>query len=55
MRLMWLLCEQVNSQSRTVVSTGYLGQMFRAKIVVTANPSDWEGGVLTLYASVSHS
>jgi hypothetical protein len=34
----------VNGESRTVVSTGYLGQMFKAKIIVTSNPSDWEGG-----------
>eukprot|EP01041_Mallomonas_annulata_P001756 gene1756-3391_t len=34
---------QINSQSRTVVSTGYLEQMFRSQIIVTSNPSDWEG------------
>lgn len=34
---------EVNHQSRTVVSTGYLGQMYRSRIVVTSNPSGWEG------------
>lgn len=34
---------EVNHQSRTVVSTGYLGQMYRSRIVVTVNPSGWEG------------
>jgi hypothetical protein len=28
---------------RTVVSKQYLGDMYRAKIVVTVNPSGWEG------------
>lgn len=36
---------QVNHASRTEVSTGYLTQMFRAKIIVTSNPSYWEGGM----------
>jgi hypothetical protein len=34
---------EVNHASRTVVSTGYLGQMYRSRIVVTSNPSGWEG------------
>jgi len=34
---------EVNHQSRTVVSTGYLSQMYRSRIVVTSNPSGWEG------------
>ena len=38
-----VLC-QVNHLSRTVVSTGYLSSMYRAKVIVTANPSNWEGG-----------
>ena len=35
---------QINSASRTEVNQNYLTQMFRAKIIVTSNPSDWEGG-----------
>jgi hypothetical protein len=35
---------QVNDDSRTVVSSDYFGQMYRAQIIVTSNPSDWEGG-----------
>lgn len=34
---------QVNSASRTEVSAGYFDQMRRARIIVTSNPSDWEG------------
>jgi hypothetical protein len=34
---------QVNSASRTVVSTNYLDQMFRSRLIVTSNPSGWEG------------
>ena len=34
---------EVNHMSRTVVSTGYLGQMYKSRIVVTSNPSGWEG------------
>jgi hypothetical protein len=44
---------QVNHASRTVVDTSYLGQMFRAKLIVTSNPSDWEGDfrLMEAYAS----
>lgn len=34
---------QVNHASRTVVDKNYLGNMYRAKIIVTVNPSHWEG------------
>ena len=34
---------QVNHASRTVVDRDYLGNMYRAKIIVTVNPSHWEG------------
>eukprot|EP01035_Chromulina_nebulosa_P019572 gene19572-25472_t len=34
---------EVNSASRTVVSSEYFSYMYRAKIIVTSNPSDWEG------------
>lgn len=44
---------QVNYLSRTVVSTDYLGQMFRAKIIVTSNPSDWEGDFRLMEAFAS--
>jgi hypothetical protein len=44
---------QVNHASRTVVSTDYLGQMFRAKIIVTSNPSDWEGDFRLMEAFAS--
>jgi hypothetical protein len=43
---------QVNGASRTEVSAGYLTQMFRAKIIVTSNPSHWEGGKSALLASL---
>jgi hypothetical protein len=43
-------CSQVNGASRTEVSAGYLTQMFRAKIIVTSNPSHWEGGKSTIIA-----
>lgn len=33
----------VNHESRTVISKGYFGSMHRAQIIVTANPSGWEG------------
>jgi hypothetical protein len=33
----------VNSASRTVISKGYFDSMHRAQIIVTANPSGWEG------------
>lgn len=34
---------EVNAASRTVVSGEYFDFMYRAKIIVTSNPSDWEG------------
>jgi hypothetical protein len=44
---------EVNSASRTVVSTGYLDQMHRAQIIVTSNPSDWEGDFRLMEAMAS--
>jgi len=35
--------KQVNGASRTTVSAAYFTQMYRAQIIVTANPSSWEG------------
>jgi hypothetical protein len=46
-------CLQVNGASRTEVSAGYLTQMFRAKIIVTSNPSHWEGGEITHIAPLA--
>ena len=37
------LDKPVNGASRTVISTGYFDSMHRAQIIVTANPSGWEG------------
>lgn len=34
---------EINQASRTVVSNTYFDAMYRAKIVVTVNPSHWEG------------
>ncbi len=34
---------QVNHASRTVVDKDYLKNMYRAKMIVTVNPSGWEG------------
>ena len=52
----------MNHASRTTVDMGYFNQMFRARIIVTANPSGWEGGqsisameLLTMYASMKRS
>ena len=44
---------QINSMSRTVVSTGYLSQMWRSQIIVTSNPSDWEGDFRLMEAMAS--
>ena len=35
--------KEVNFASRTVVSTDYFQQMQRSQIIVTSNPSNWEG------------
>ena len=34
---------ELNSDSRTVISAKYFNQMHRSQIIVTANPSGWEG------------
>jgi hypothetical protein len=34
---------EVNSASRTVISMDYFNEMYRAQIIVTSNPSGWEG------------
>lgn len=44
---------QVNQASRTVVSGGYLESMYRAKIVITSNPSGWEGDFRLMEAIAS--
>lgn len=44
---------EVNSDSRTVVSRGYFGQMYNAQIIVTSNPSGWEGDFRLMEAFAS--
>lgn len=44
---------EVNSDSRTVVSKGYFEQMFNAQIIVTSNPSGWEGDFRLMEAFAS--
>ena len=44
---------EVKSASRTVVSKGYFGQLYRAKIIVTSNPSNWEGDFRLMEAFAS--
>ena len=34
---------QINSASRTVISNQYFDNMYNAQVIVTSNPSDWEG------------
>ena len=34
---------ELNGESRTVISNGYFKRMHTAKIIVTSNPSNWEG------------
>lgn len=34
---------ELNKENRQVISKGYFGKMQDAKIIVTSNPSDWEG------------
>lgn len=43
----------MNHASRTEVSTPYFDQMRRAKIVVTSNPSGWEGDFRLMEAMAS--
>ena len=42
---------EFNHASRTTIDTGYFGLMKRAQIIITANPSYWEGGrsSITIY------
>jgi hypothetical protein len=42
---------QINSASRTIVSTGYFDQMYKARIIVTSNPSGWEGGAPSIIST----
>lgn len=44
------LAGEVNHASRTVISGGYFTQMSKAKLIVTSNPSDWEGGTYTYHS-----
>lgn len=37
------VAHQINSESRRTISKGYFGKMQQAQIIVTANPSGWEG------------
>lgn len=39
---------QINAASRTVISKEYFNNMYRARIIVTSNPSGWEGGNIRL-------
>lgn len=41
---------QVNHASRTTIDGNYFGSLHRAQIVVTCNPSHWEGGKLSPYS-----
>lgn len=34
---------EINTASRTVISKDYFGQMYNSQIIVTSNPSHWEG------------
>ena len=38
---------QLSSAGRTVIDAGYLSTMRRAKVVVTCNPTGWEGDFRT--------
>lgn len=42
---------EVDFASRTVVSGGYFSNMHRARIIVTSNPSNWEGLLLSTSSS----
>lgn len=44
---------QVNSASRRVVDSSYLESMYQGKIVVTSNPSHWEGDFRLMEAIAS--
>ena len=44
---------EVNSASRTVVSRGYFEKMHSAKIILTSNPSHWEGDFRLMEALAS--
>jgi hypothetical protein len=44
---------EVNSESRTTVSKGYFQAMYSSKIVVTSNPSHWEGDFRLMEAMAS--
>jgi hypothetical protein len=37
---------EINHESRRTISKAYFDNMYRARIVVTSNPSGWEGGEL---------
>lgn len=38
-----VIAGQINSESRTVVSKKYFENMYNAQVIVTSNPSHWEG------------
>jgi hypothetical protein len=42
---------QINAASRTVISKEYFNNMYRARIIVTSNPSGWEGGQISVHIS----
>lgn len=44
---------ELNGESRTVISKLYFGKMHDAKIIVTVNPSDWEGDFRFMEAMAS--
>lgn len=44
---------EVNAESRTTVSRGYFAAMYAARIVVTSNPSHWEGDFRLMEALAS--
>ena len=44
---------ELNTESRTVISSGYFSKMQTARIIVTSNPSNWEGDFRCSYIYLS--
>ena len=49
------ISHEINHESRRTISKGYFGKMQQAQIVVTANPSGWEGDFRLMEAMSSGS
>jgi hypothetical protein len=43
--------QEKNSASRTVISNAYFLEMYRSQIIVTSNPSNWEGSPNPIHRS----